>query len=506
MSKKIIPFERSFASHVLKDCVWSDKNELKPHEVSKNSHTEFYFDCTVCNHEYERSPNTAVKNCACSYCAHLKVCSSTECTMCFKNSFASHNLKGAIWSNKNELKPRQVIKASRKEFYFNCTVCDHEYKRTLCNAVKNKACPFCTNVYLCADSNCTLCYDKSFATSSKSELWSPKNTEKPRDNFINSFKKFLFDCDECDHTYTMALNHASSGKGCGYCYGALLCDDNDCNTCKDKSFASHKKANLWSKKNKKTARQTRKNSGKQAFFDCDKCNHTFDATIGNVTNGSYCPYCAHKCLCDNKNCIDCFNNSFASVEKSKYWSDKNKVKPRNYFKSTNVKCIFNCPDCNNEYIAMLSDVTTGYWCGCINNKTETKLFDWCKKNLNQNIEHPKKFDWCKNKTYLPFDFCIDNLKLIIELDGRQHFEQVQNWSSPEEQEKNDRYKMTMANKHGYSIIRICQETVWSDKDDWKEKLKLAVKKYEKITNVFIGNVYNTAKIIKDHKYSTVLVK
>ena len=38
-----------------------------------------------------------------------------------------------------------------------------------------------------------------------------------------------------------------------------------------------------------------------------------------------------------------------------------------------------------------------------------------------------KFNWCKNpetNKYLPFDFYIPDLNLIIEIDGDQHFEQV----------------------------------------------------------------------------------
>jgi hypothetical protein len=39
--------------------------------------------------------------------------------------------------------------------------------------------------------------------------------------------------------------------------------------------------------------------------------------------------CNSKQLCDNLECKICFEKSFASHEKSKYWSDKNDcVKPR----------------------------------------------------------------------------------------------------------------------------------------------------------------------------------
>jgi hypothetical protein len=44
MTNKIIPYEKSFASHE-KAQYWSDKNELKPNEVFKSSHEKFIFNC-----------------------------------------------------------------------------------------------------------------------------------------------------------------------------------------------------------------------------------------------------------------------------------------------------------------------------------------------------------------------------------------------------------------------------------------------------------------------------
>ena len=44
MEHQIIPFEKSFASHE-KSQYWSDKNELKPHQISKASKKKFWFEC-----------------------------------------------------------------------------------------------------------------------------------------------------------------------------------------------------------------------------------------------------------------------------------------------------------------------------------------------------------------------------------------------------------------------------------------------------------------------------
>ena len=83
----------------------------------------------------------------------------------------------------------------------------------------------------------------------------------------------------------------------------------------------------------------------------------------------------------------------------------------------------------------------------------------------------------KTNSHLPFDFCIKKLKLIIELDGDQHFRQVSNWRSPKVNQKRDKYKMKKAIKHGYSIIRILQRDVYNNKNKWDTRLIDQIKLY-----------------------------
>jgi very-short-patch-repair endonuclease len=202
----------------------------------------------------------------------------------------------------------------------------------------------------------------------------------------------------------------------------------------------------------------------------------------------HCPYCIipSKLLCDDNNCQTCYNRSFASYEKSKYWSDKNKITPRSVFKNAKSKYLFNCNICNDEFELTLNHIYgRNSWCPKCKNKTEQKMYMILK--INYNIQIQFKREWCKNKRCLPFDFCIIDYKIIIELDGRQHFEQVSNWSSPEEQQNNDIYKQSCANKNGYSIIRLLQEDVFYDKYDWFFELQQNIEKIK--TDRIIQNIY-----------------
>ena len=105
-----------------------------------------------------------------------------------------------------------------------------------------------------------------------------------------------------------------------------LCNNNDCEICFNKSFASNEKSKYWSEENKIKPRDVFLQSNKKFIFNCDKCSHNFEGLLSNIIKGQWCSYCSNRQLCNNNNCEICFNKSFASNEKSKYWSDKNSNK------------------------------------------------------------------------------------------------------------------------------------------------------------------------------------
>lgn len=310
-----------------------------------------------------------------------------------------------------------------------------------------------------------------FSEHPKSKFWSNRNIQKPNEVALNSHKKFWFDCD-CGHEFESTLLNINQGNSwCGFCSNPpkKLCDNENCNVCFNNSFASHPKSIYWSNENKLTPRQVFKNADRKKFkFNCI-CGHKLDVNLKALNQeNKWCKYCAHQELCED-NCEMCFNNSFASVERSKYWSNENKENPRQVFKSSNKKYKFNCNYCNNLFETPVSDVTRNVWCSLCINKTERKLYENLKK-IYPTIENQFKVDWCKNKKYLPFDFVIEERKIIIELDGPQHFKQISKWLPPEEILIIDLYKISCANKNGFSVIRLLQEDVFYDRYNWLNEL------------------------------------
>jgi very-short-patch-repair endonuclease len=405
----------------------------------------------------------------------------------YEKTFASHK-KSQFWSNKNgDIKPCNIPLNYPRKMWFNCDKCTHSFEQFIYHIVStNVWCPYCPNKKLCENIDCLECFEKSFASHEKSKYWSNKNCVLPRNVFNCSGKKYYFNCNKCSHVNFILriADITSNGNWCSFCSHQKLCENLDCLECFEKSFASHEKSKNWSDKNKTVPRQTFKLCRKKFWFNCDKCTHSFEQYLNHVNKGVWCPYCSNKKMCYVVDCIDCYNKSFASHEKSKYWSDKNKTSPRNVFKVCYKKIIFNCDKCTNEYERYLSNNTGCPYCV---NKTEAKLYENLKP-LYPTLITQFKQEWCKKLRYLSFDFCISNHKIIIELDGQQHFQQVSNWSSPEEQFENDKYKEKCANDNGYSVIRILQESVFYDTYDWIKELCETIeelKNGDEVANVYL---------------------
>lgn len=575
----LIPFERSFASHE-KSQYWSKKNgDLTPDQVFISTNKKYWFDCYICGHSFESVIGGIKKGAWCPYCSiPIKtLCHDTNCNICFNNSFASHE-RSRYWSSINgDIKPRQVTKSSAPKRWFDCNVCGHSFDISLYSVTQGNWCSYCspTSNKLCDSSNCTVCFERSFASIEKSQYWSKRNGDvTPRDVTKSSTtQKRWFDCHKCNHTFEMYLSQVTSGAWCPFCAvpPKALCDDTSCTSCLEKSLKSQDQSRYWSKRNKTiTPRQVFKSTSLVKYwFDCPTCNHSFEKFPSQVTNGSWCPYCAvpPKALCDDVSCNACFEKSFASSEKSQYWSQRNEsITPRQVFMSSNTKYWFDCPKCNHLFKAVpnhlaskgswcpycavpsrqlcndisctfcfersfashekskywstrnghitprkifklssmvdywfdcdlcnkpfqisITSITNGCWCSCCTKKSEKKLYQ-ALLPIYPSIITQFKVDWCKNQRHLPFDFCIPDHRIIIELDGPQHFKQIMNWQSPEQTSQIDKYKEQCANENNYSVIRIIQEDVWFDKYDWLSDLCKAIEEIkhgDSVVNIYL---------------------
>jgi len=350
----------------------------------------------------------------------------------------------------------------------------------------------------CKKYECKNCYNRRFISNPRCVYWSTDNNKDPIDVTIGETKKYWFNCDKCTHKFESDPGHIKAGRFCPYCCisSKKLCEDLTCSSCYERSFMSHERSIEWDHVlNTKHPRFVFKNCSTKYNFICRYCNHNLHMTPNSIINlGSTCKYCTHQDLCDNDACKQCFDISLLSSNMTKYFSVENNVNPRKIFKkSSTIKYKWNCNICLSEFEMDPNAVSRGYWCQHCKNKTENKLYNILSKIYK--VERQYKPDWVKNYetcSYPSFDFIIPELKLIIELDGKQHFEQVSNWTDPEITQYRDVYKMVCAINNGYSLIRVLQEDVWNDKNNWQTKLLNNIKYYKDSNITFIdnNNIYN----------------
>lgn len=115
----------------------------------------------------------------------------------------------------------------------------------------------------------------------------------------------------------------------------------------------------------------------------------------------------------------------------------------------------------------------GRWCPTCINKTEAKVYDFLKDKYDD-LGRQFKPEWLLNTEtgfYFSFDFVLKDVRVVIEVDGRQHFEDIKFFKNDAETNvKRDVEKMVKAVENNYRVIRLHQEDVWEDKTDWRNWL------------------------------------
>lgn len=208
-----------------------------------------------------------------------------------------------------------------------------------------------------------LTFERSFACHPKAKYWSDINKKSAREVSLKAGIKAWFDC-ICGHTFNSRVYSISiNNTWCPYCSKSprKLCNNDNCEMCFNKSFASHPKAIYWSARNNLSPRMVFKSSNKAYIFDCD-CGHSFKTCIYHITvHNHWCHYCGHIKLCKRSDCESCFNNSFASSPKNQFWMEKNEIQPRRVFLHAAKKYWFKCA---NGHIFKMSPNVVGnnHWC------------------------------------------------------------------------------------------------------------------------------------------------
>jgi very-short-patch-repair endonuclease len=402
-----------------------------------------------------------------------------------------------------------------KKFHENRTLCEKE-REGVPRIVTDRTPQKYFKDFKGTDHNNKLKIDSFLRTPVDPKDWNPLwGDEVPNNgNFqfdkiaMTTSKMYWFHCNRCNHYFKTQISYITrEGVGgntwCPYCCipQQKLCAG-DCSFCYDNSILHYEEIRnmeIWSfdkKIDKKVIpgwtqenpHTISRNSNLSYYFRCKdpECGHVLSKTVGDLRKSNLCGFCAgRKELCPaSYNCEPCIKKSFARYSedggktispKVKLWCLDNPKRPEEVYLNSHDKYRFNCMDCKNNFNMCINDIAQrNSWCPICINKTERKLLEWLK-DKKYTVEFQRKYEWCKgeyNRHYI-YDFVINN-KVIVELDGNQHFEQISNWKSPEDQNKIDRVKIKKALENNMSIIHIFQPDIYENKNDWENKLYLAI--------------------------------
>lgn len=181
-----------------------------------------------------------------------------------------------------------------------------------------------------------------------------------------------------------------------------LCEDIDCKKCFEKSFASNIKSKYWDYElNKDWPIEKLKSSGKRWFL-CE-CGHKFEKCLSKITHrNGWCPYCANQKLC-NDECKTCSEKSFSNHPKAKYWSTRNNVTPRDVFKGSSKRAMFDC-ECDHTFECLISNISCNeHWCPYCSQPPKLLCSDVdCKTCFEKSFaSHKKSIYWSKENDCIP---------------------------------------------------------------------------------------------------------
>lgn len=148
---------------------------------------------------------------------------------------------------------------------------------------------------------------------------------------------------------------------------------------------------------------------------CKTCNHIFESSFKSLKNGTKCPECYKEIR--KQNSIIPYEQRLEYVRSFGF----DILTPKEEYVDGGQKVNLLC-DRGHEYSASLHDFKTGNRCPrCRKSKGEVEV-SRILDSLHIGYETQYRIKECKFYNCLPFDFYLPSYNLLIEYDGKQHYE------------------------------------------------------------------------------------
>ena len=258
---------------------WSEKNKIKPTEVSIGSHKKVIWRCEK-GHEWEAAiKSRTINKTGCPYCSHNKVLEGFNDLATLLPDIA------AEWSDRNyPLLPTQVTVFANRKAWWKCKDCGREWNTLISTRSGGSKCPYCSGYIFLKGFN-----DLQTTHPEIASEWSEKNLPlKPDEVNAKSRKNVWWRCSKCGNEWKSVINARVKGTVCPVCAErAVLQGYNDLGTTDPHLLSEWD----YEKNSKWTPSNVSRNSMKVVWWKCG-AGHSYRAKITDRTiEQKGCPQC-----------------------------------------------------------------------------------------------------------------------------------------------------------------------------------------------------------------------
>lgn len=270
--------------NLMKDWLWAENEKagLDPTKLSYGSNQKAWWKCRKCGNIWNASISNRTRiRSGCPYCANLRVKKGFNDLATLRPDLAKE-----WYQEKNgTLTPDAVVECYAKKVWWKCGTCGNIWEATP-NARKRRGCPYCCNHVKIAGFND---FESQYPELAK-EWDYAKNEKSPSQYAAGSDSRVWWKCEK-GHSWKTAINVRTKGSGCPYCGNKkILVGFNDLFSVKpglrdEWDFDK----NIGLSPYDVTAGTTKK-----AWWICETCGFSWEASISTRANGYGCPECGRK--------------------------------------------------------------------------------------------------------------------------------------------------------------------------------------------------------------------
>ena len=271
------------------------------------------------------------------------------------------------YEKNGDIKPEYIYCTSHKNFFWKCEK-GHSWPAQVNTRLKGHGCPYCAGIILAPGENDLLSQNPELA-----KEWDyDRNGDLTPDKItVNNGKKVWWVCKNCNYHWPAGVGHRNKGEGCPKCADKQRTLSKHKRIIQEKgSFADNYPHLLkewdYEKNIGLDPNMIPPHCGKEVWWICSTCGHSWPATMDKRANGRGCEQCAKqkRALSQQKRAV-LKKGAFAVTHPHliEDWDySKNNGTPNDYSAGSHYRANWKCHYCGYEWPSPIFKRTGGHKC------------------------------------------------------------------------------------------------------------------------------------------------